>query len=133
MPATVHHVHLNIDPANQAFYRDLMAALGWPLVYDADGLLGYGEGPGWVWIVPRASDRANDRNGAGLNHLALAADSVAAVDAAAAWLRDRGVPALYDTPCHRPEFAWTAGETYYQVMFDSPDGILFEVVYLGPA
>jgi hypothetical protein len=24
------------------------------------------------------------------------------------------------------------GETYYQVMFTSPDGVLFEVVYTGP-
>jgi hypothetical protein len=33
---------------------------------------------------------------------------------------------------HRPEFASSEAGTYYQVMFRSPDGILFELVYIGP-
>jgi hypothetical protein len=32
---------------------------------------------------------------------------------------------------HRPEFSMSTEETYYQVMFESPDRILFEVVYTG--
>ena len=39
---------------------------------------------------------------------------------------------LFETPRHRPEFAESDGHTYYQVMFASPDGILFEIVYVGP-
>ncbi len=36
------------------------------------------------------------------------------------------------TPRHRPEFSQGPDQTYYQVMFESPDRVLFEVVYTGP-
>ncbi len=35
-------------------------------------------------------------------------------------------------PHHRPEFAMNEKYTYYQVMFETPDRILFEIVYMGP-
>ncbi len=134
MPAAVNHVVLNIDPENLGFYRDLFAALGWPTLVDMPEhqMIGVGEGLGSVWIGPNGNGQANDRDGVGMNHLALNADSVEAVDAAAAWIAGRGVPALYETPRHRPDFAWGEGNTYYQVMFDSPDKVLIEVVYTGP-
>ncbi len=48
------------------------------------------------------------------------------------YLRERNIPPLFDTPRHRPEFAMNEEYTYYQVMFESPDRILFEIVYMGP-
>lgn len=134
MPAAVHHVQLNVAPENVQFYRDLFAALGWPTLVDMPehNVIGVGDGAGSVWIAPAGNGHANDRDGAGLNHLALTADSIEAVDAAAAWIAERGIPALYETPRHRPDFAWEEGLTYYQVMFDTPDRILVEVVYTGP-
>ena len=39
---------------------------------------------------------------------------------------------LFETPRHRPDFAHGEDTTYYQVMFESPDRILFEIVYTGP-
>ena len=48
-----------------------------------------------------------------------------------AFLKRKGVAALFGTPRHRPEFAEGPGETYYQVMFASPDNVLLEVVYIG--
>jgi hypothetical protein len=54
------------------------------------------------------------------------------VDTVAAFLRRKNVPALFGTPRHRPEFAEGEGQTYYQVMFTSPDHVLLEVVYIGP-
>lgn len=134
MPSAVHHVQLNVKPENVQFYREMFAALGLPTLADMPEhrVIGVGDGPTSVWIVPASSDRANDRDGIGLNHLALTADSVEAVDAAAAWIAERGVAALYETPRHRLDFAREAGMTYYQVMFDTPDNILIEVVYTGP-
>ena len=38
---------------------------------------------------------------------------------------------LFETPRHRPDFARSADQTYYQVMFEIPDHILLEVVYTG--
>jgi hypothetical protein len=74
-----------------------------------------------------------NRDGRGVNHIAIGAGSIADVDAAAMWLRGRGVALLFDTPRHRPEFTYEPGRDYYQIMFESPDGILFEYVYQGPA
>ena len=48
------------------------------------------------------------------------------------FLKEKGVPSLFDTPRHRPDFS-SPGQTYDQIMFESPDQILFEVVYTGPA
>jgi len=66
-----------------------------------------------------------------MNHLAIGAESVADVDATAAWLTGRGIERRFETPRHREEFSGE-GQTYYQVMFESPDRVLFEVVYSGP-
>jgi hypothetical protein len=49
-----------------------------------------------------------------------------------AYLTARGVAPLFNTPCHRPEFARDEQSTYYQVMFETPDRILIEIVYIGP-
>ena len=57
--------------------------------------------------------------------------SQADVDAMATWLTARGTALLFDTPRHRPEFAGGDGQTYYQIMFETPDRILVEVVYTG--
>jgi catechol 2,3-dioxygenase-like lactoylglutathione lyase family enzyme len=67
-----------------------------------------------------------------MNHLGIAVDSQAEVDQAAAYLAGKGIEALFETPRHRPDFASSEKDTYYQVMFKSPDNILFEVVYTGP-
>jgi predicted lactoylglutathione lyase len=54
------------------------------------------------------------------------------VDQMVAYLRERNIAPLFETPRHRPEFSQDAEHTYYQVMFESPDRILFEIVYMGP-
>ena len=53
-------------------------------------------------------------------------------DATVAYLNSHGVDCLFETPRHRPDFSHSESDTYYQVMFPSPDGILFEHVYIGP-
>ena len=81
-----------------------------------------------LWFGSQVKAVANDYDGPGMNHLAFAAASVADVDEAVEWLRVRGVTALFDTPRHRPEFARDEQSTYYQVMFETPDRILLEIV-----
>jgi catechol 2,3-dioxygenase-like lactoylglutathione lyase family enzyme len=85
--------------------------------------------------VVRPAHQGHDerlRRPPGLNHLGIAAESIADVDATVRYLEDRGIPALFETPRHRPDFSQDEKSTYYQVMFESPDRILFEVVYTGP-
>lgn len=84
-----------------------------------------------LWFAGVTKPVANDYDGPGMNHLGFAVPSQVDVDKVVDFLQERGVPALFGTPRHRPEFS-SPGQTYYQVMFESPDRILFEIVYTGP-
>jgi catechol 2,3-dioxygenase-like lactoylglutathione lyase family enzyme len=66
-----------------------------------------------------------------MNHFAISTASQEDVDATGAYLRERGVELLFDTPRHRPEFSASEDSTYYQIMFETPDRLLVEVVYIG--
>ncbi len=126
------HIQFVVDPVNVPFYRDMLTALGWSPIHETEdylGMLGKNGESLWFGGGPRM-DVANDYDGIGANHIALSVDSVAEVDAFAAHLGETGIPALFETPRHRPEFGGDGD--YYQVMFTSPDNILWEVVYIGP-
>ncbi|MEX0782820.1 MAG: VOC family protein [Dehalococcoidia bacterium] len=133
METSLAHLQVNIRPDNLPFYRDLFAFLGWNALYEAEGMLGTGGKNGAsLWFVPETNKAANDYDGPGVNHIGITAPSQADVDATANYLKDKDVAALFETPRHRPEFANSESDTYYQVMFESPDHVLFELVYTGP-
>lgn len=132
MKTNIGHIQFHIQPANLGFYRDLFGFLGWSTVYDGDGILGVECSQGAsLWFMGQLKDSANDYDGPGMNHIGIATTTQAEVDDATSYLADHGVAALFDTPKHRPDFQPDPTQTYYQVMFESPDRILFEVVYTG--
>ena len=59
----------------------------------------------------------------GLHHLAFEADSRAAVDERARWLRERGV----EIESGPQEYDYLPG--YYAVFFYDPDGIKLEILH----
>jgi catechol 2,3-dioxygenase-like lactoylglutathione lyase family enzyme len=125
---------MNIHLQNMAFYKEFFGFLGWSVLRDLPDKFGAGDRQGTsVWFTGPAKDVQNDYDGAGMNHLAILVDSQAEVDEAVAYLKEHKIQTLFDTPRHRPEFCHSPGQTYYQVMFASPDHILLEVVYKGPA
>jgi catechol 2,3-dioxygenase-like lactoylglutathione lyase family enzyme len=127
------HVQINIDAQNLGFYKDLFRFLNWSVLYEDDAIIGVGDKNGaGLWFVPALKPVENDYDGFGMNHLALAVSKQSEVDEAVAYLQERAVKPLFETPRHRPDFADSAENTYYQVMFESPDRILFEIVYVGP-
>ncbi len=127
------HLQINVKQENLSFYRELFSMLDWEPVLSADWVESFGDTGGVsLWFIAGAKDVSNDYDGPGMNHIGLAADSPAAVDATVAWLNEHGITCLFETPRHRPDFAQSENSTYYQVMFESPDGILFEHVYIGP-
>ena len=133
MKAPLGHLQFNVQAENLPFYRDLVVFLGWNLIGDWPGMVGLGTIDGQsLWFSGDVKAVTNDYDGPGLNHLAFAASSIADVDAAVAYLQARGVALLFETPRHRPEFARDELSTYYQVMFETPDRILLEIVYIGP-
>jgi catechol 2,3-dioxygenase-like lactoylglutathione lyase family enzyme len=131
-------MQVNVRPESMQFYADLLAFLGWNVIYDGPvppenvRMLGVGDSAGSsVWFIGQVNGAANDYDGPGMNHLGIGVESQTDVDAAVAYLKEHSVPALFDTPRHRPEFS-EEGRTYYQVMFETPDHLLLEVVYTGP-
>ena len=127
------HIQFNVRPENVPFYRDLLAFLGWKTLFESEGMLGVAGTRGEsLWFIGQVKAVSNDYDGPGMNHLAIGAESQADVDAVAAYLKEHGVESLFETPRHRPEIAQSEEQTYYQVMFESPDRILLEVVYTGP-
>lgn len=132
MQTHVSHLQFNVQPGNLPFYKDLLTFLGWSVLYEAEDMLGLGNGgQASLWFAGQVKEVANDYDGPGLNHLGIGTVSQAEVDATAAYLAERGVAALFETPRHRPEFSGP-DSTYYQVMFETPDRLLLEVVYIGP-
>ena len=134
MQTSLGHLELHVQPTSLPFYRELFAFLGWNTIVANDEMLGVGgANEASLWFVAHVKEGVtNDYDGVGVNHIAIKADSIADVDSTVTYLRDSGVAALFETPRHRPEFSQDPADTYYQVMFESPDRILFEVVYTGP-
>jgi catechol-2,3-dioxygenase len=133
MKSAWNHLQVNIEPANRPFYKDLFTLLGWKPWHEDEQMLGMGvEGKGSFWFAAAPGKRKTDYDQLGVNHVGVRAEEQKDVDTVATFLRQRNVPPLFDTPRHRPEFAEGEGQTYYQVMFTSPDNVLFEVTYIGP-
>ena len=127
------HLQININIKNMQFYKDLFTFLNWAIIYSDENTLGVEDkNKASLWFTSPLKEVKNDYDGIGMNHLAISVDEQAEVDQAVAYLKEKSIPALFDTPRHRPEFSGSSTETYYQVMFESPDKILFEIVYTGP-
>src|SRR5688572_14777096 len=116
------------DPQNVGFYNELFEFLGWTTTYDEGGVFGTTDGGKCtLYFEGEANGAQNDHDGAGLNHLAIITETQADVDAAASFLRGKGVELLFGTPCNRPEHAESENHLYYSAMFESPDRILLEI------
>ena len=127
------HIQFNVRPENMPFYRDLLTFLGWRTMVDEDNYLGVGgKNRSSLWFAGQAKEVSNDYDGPGMNHIAIGTETPVDVDTAADYLREHGVKLLFETPRHRPDFAQSDEHTYYQVMFETPDRILVEIVYIGP-
>jgi hypothetical protein len=133
MESKLGHLQVNIRPQNLSFYKQLFAFLGWKILYENDNVIGLaGKNGSDLWFEKGIKDLDNDYDGIGTNHIAISVFNQSDVDLAVDYLKQHNVPALFGTPRHRPEMVSDPKNTMYQVMFESPDRILFEVVYLGP-
>ena len=133
MKSKLGHLQINIDSKNLSFYKDLFAFLNWVVLYSDENMLGIGDGnKASLWFTTPLKDVKNDYDGIGMNHLAISVEKQSEVDQVVTYLKGKSIPTLFDTPRHRPEFSDSPQKTYYQVMFESSDNILFEVVYTGP-
>jgi catechol 2,3-dioxygenase-like lactoylglutathione lyase family enzyme len=133
MQSKIGHLQVNVDPKNQSFYKGLFDFLGWSVLYQDENMIGVGDANGCgLWFVPGLKQISNDYDGVGTNHIAISVSKQSDVDQTVEYMKAHGIEALFETPRHRPDFSSGPEETYYQVMFTSPDNLLFEVVYTGP-
>lgn len=134
MQSNLAHMQLNVRPENVPFYKDLFNFLGWKVIYDGgDTYFGTADTNGTsLWFVGDVKDVNNDYDGPGVNHLGIGVKAQADVDTAAKYVTEKGIAHLFETPRHRPDFGYDEKNTYYQVMFETPDRILLEIVYIGP-
>jgi glyoxylase I family protein len=131
----VDHVDLVVSSIDRslAFYRGLLAPLGWVGTVEQQGERGeaihYLWGPDWGGSLGLRQRQSSgdaspyDRYAVGLHHLAFEAPTREAVDRAASWLRDRGAQ-IDGGPGER---GYTPG--YYALFFFDPDGLKLEVVH----
>jgi catechol 2,3-dioxygenase-like lactoylglutathione lyase family enzyme len=132
MKSTIGHLQINIHLNHLGFYKGLFTFLGWKVIYDTPEMLGVLDpNNASLWFAEVTKKVANDYDGIGMNHLAISVPNQSDVDETVAYLKQQAISCLFETPRHRPEFC-SEGKTYYQVMFESPDRILFEVVFTGP-
>ena len=109
-----------------------MEFIGWNTIFEMDDVVGYRSGTnGDLWFVKSESKEIQDHDALGMNHISFRVSTISDVDEIHSFLEKKDIKMLFDTPKHRPEFASSQKETYYQIMFKSPDNILFEVVYIG--
>lgn len=109
-----------------------MEYMGWKVIFEDKYGIGYRSATnGDVWFVKTKKNKTVDYDAKGVNHISFQVDKMTDVDKVKNHLEKNKVKMLFDTPRHRPEFSASEKETYYQIMFESPDKILFEVVYIG--
>jgi catechol 2,3-dioxygenase-like lactoylglutathione lyase family enzyme len=133
MTSHLYHLQINIDfTANAEFYKELMELLGWSLIFETDGLAGYKSGTtGDLWFVDADRKDKPDYDAIGTNHVGIRVEKKENIDEVVKFIEAKDIKPLFETPRHRAEFAADENSTYYQVMFESKDGILFEIVYIG--
>ena len=132
MKSHLNHIQININPKNMVFYKELMKFLGWSVIFEDEEFAGYGSGQeGSVWFVKSPKSDQSDSDMVGISHVGLSVSEMKDIDEAVTFLKSKEIECLFDTPKHRPEFAGSKDETYYQVLFRSPDNVLFEIMYTG--
>jgi catechol 2,3-dioxygenase-like lactoylglutathione lyase family enzyme len=125
----IHHVEVYVSDLDRsiAFWTPFLALLGYEEERWAEGV-NYlvGEEDPYLSLVRAPQEHLDvgyHRRRVGLNHLAFRARSREQVDEVRTWLREAGVPLLYDD---RYPFATAPG--YYAVFCEDPDRIKVEVV-----
>ena len=75
MKSAWNHLQFNIEPANRAFYKDLLTLLGWEPWHEDDKMLGMGvEGKGSFWFAAASGKKQTDYDQLGVNHIGVRAD-----------------------------------------------------------
>ena len=118
MNSHFYHIQINIDFQNISFYKSMMEFMGWSVIFEGEDVCGYKSGTnGDLWFVKADHNQTTDYDAKGVNHISLRVEKMADIFEMKKYLEKNGIKTLFDTPRHRPEFASTEDQTYYQIMF----------------
>lgn len=133
MKSSFYHMQVNVDfDKNHGFYKELMEFLGWEIIFETKGMVGFKSGQnGDIWFIDSKKKEIMDYDMIGVNHVAIKVDTQENLDKCIKFLESKGIKGIFDTPKHRPEFVHSPDETYYQIIFETPDKAQFELVYAG--
>lgn len=122
----IHNYDKNID-----IYKKLFAYFEFPITTEFPGGIGakINDTPYQsLWILEATEKTPNHRDSNGMNHIGFTVATAADVDLfTLEFLNANNISPLFNTPARRPEFEHP-DSGYYQVMFELPGDILFEVV-----
>src|SRR5438105_4240511 len=118
MKSHFYHTEIIIDFSNLSFYKNLMSFLGWNIIFEKDNVIGFKSGKnGDIWFKRTLKNEHSNYDNIGVNHLAIRVEQHNDIDEIANFLQKHNIRPLYETPKHRPEFASSNKDTYYQIMF----------------
>ena len=115
------HVGLNVADLDRSveFYAGIF---GWSVKGRGDGYAFLGDDARLILTLWQQSDGTFATDRPGLHHLSFEVDSVAAVEAAEARVRDAGLKLYHDGIVPHGEGATSGG-----IFFEDPDGIRLEI------
>lgn len=125
----IHHVEIYVSDLERsiAFWSPLLQRLGYEAERWSGGMNYFPEGSGTYFCFLPAPEEHRaagyHRKRVGLNHIALAAESRAQVDAITAWVRGAGHSVLYED-----RHPYAGGPGYYALFCEDPDRIKVEIV-----
>lgn len=129
MKGTFNHIEFRTSKAAETFpfYKDLLTHLEWEVVAEWPGAMGLSDGSVSLWFFETIEEHQQagfNRDAAGVAHFGIHLASRADVEAfTAEYLEPHGIAPILGTPQARDDF----GPTYFQVMFEDPEGLLIEV------
>jgi len=117
----IHDLEKNIES-----YKKLFNYLGYQIIGDEKEYFAVTAPNNFsIWFMEASVEAKNNRDSNGVNHLGINVQSKEEVDIfVEKFLKPNNIECLFDTPKERPEFG-----TYYQVMFELPGNLLFEVLF----
>jgi catechol 2,3-dioxygenase-like lactoylglutathione lyase family enzyme len=117
------HVQIKVEDltSNRAFYERVLGALGYGVVFEAKGVVGFGNDPHDMFEVAQAGEGAPVSKSTHIAFIARSEDAVRAFHrtALAHGAKDNGLPGL------RPEYE----EGYFAAFVIDPNGHNLEAVY----
>ena len=113
---------------NKSLYIKFFEYIGHTLIWENENFFCINANAISIYFGNATTKIKNDRDSNGLNHIAFSVNSKNVItNIIDNFLKPNNIELLFGTPKSRPEFSEDDSD-YYQIMFELPGDILFEIV-----